>query len=109
MAGTNLCKYNPFTGENYLGLDNDTGPFMNNVIWANNNTPTNNWHFMTVIYPVKWGDAPPIITRIDDYTVKVQKGGTTDTINFAPSGYQPTLTLQLQAGPAPPQNLRIGP
>ncbi len=108
MAGTNLCKYNPFTGENYLGLDNDTGPFMNNVIWANNNTPTNNWHFMTVIYPVKWGDAPPVITRVDDYTVKVQKDGLTDTINFAPAGYQPTLTLQMRAGPTPPQNLRFG-
>jgi len=109
VAGTNLCKYNPFTGENYMGLDNDTGPFMNNVIWAYNNTPTTDWHFMTVIYPVKWGDSPPIITRIDDYTVKVQKGGLTDTINFAPSGYQPTLTLQLQAGPNPLQNLHLGP
>jgi len=108
-VGTNLAKFNPFTGENYMGKDDDTGPFYSSTQWAYNKTPTNNWHFMTVIYPVKWGDTPPVITRIDDYTVKVQKSGTTDTISFAPGTYQPTASLQLQAGPAPPQNLRIGP
>jgi hypothetical protein len=108
-VGTNLAKFNPFTGENYMGKDGDSGPFYSSTQWAYNKTPTNNWHFMTVIYPVKWGDTPPIITRIDDYTVKVQKSGTTDTISFAPGTYQPTASLQLQAGPAPPQNLRIGP
>jgi hypothetical protein len=58
---------------------------------------------------VKWGDAPPTITRIDDSTVKVQKGGISDTISFSQAGYQPSISLQLQSGPAPPQNLRIGP
>ncbi len=59
---------------------------------------------MTVIFPVKWGDTPPVITRIDDYTVKVQKTGFTDTISFTPGAYQPTVSLQLSAGPSPPNN-----
>jgi len=109
VVGTSLAKFNPFTGENYMGKDDDTGPYWNSTVWAYNRTPASNWHFMTVIYPVKWGDSPPVITRIDDYTVKVQKGGTTDTISFTPGSYQPTVSLQLQAGPSPPQNLRIGP
>jgi hypothetical protein len=109
VVGASLSKFNPFTGENYFGKDNDTGPYYNSTLWAYNRTPTNNWHFMTVIYPVKWGDAPPTITRIDDSTVKVQKGGISDTISFSQAGYQPSISLQLQSGPAPPQNLRIGP
>jgi hypothetical protein len=108
-VGTNFAKLNPFTGENYMGKDNDTGPFWNSTVWAYNKTPSSNWHFMTVVYPVKWGDTAPIITRIDDFTVKVQKGGVTDTISFNAAGAQPTVTLQLQSGPSAPQNLRIVP
>jgi hypothetical protein len=109
VVGTNLSKYNPFTGENYFGQDGDTGPFWNSTVWVYNKTPVTNWHFLTVIYPVKVGDSAPIITRIDDYTVKVQKGGVTDTINFSSGGGTPTVSLTLQAGPSPPQNLRVEP
>lgn len=111
VVGTNLSKYNPFTGENYYGQDGDTGPFWNSSVWVYNKTPVANWHFLTVIYPVKVGDSAPIITRIDDYTVKVVKGGVTDTINFSSTGGSapPTVSLTLQAGPSPPQNLRVEP
>ena len=109
LAGTSYCKYNPFTKENYLGADNDTGPYCNGSIWAYNNAPTNNWHFLTVVYPVKWGDAAPTITRIDDYTVKVETHGISDTISFTPGSSQPSVSLQLQAGPQPPQNLHVVP
>lgn len=114
-AGTNLAKFNPFTGENYYGLDNDTGPFYNSTVWVYNKTPTTNWHFMTVIFPVKWGQPAPTITRVDDYTVHVQQGAINDTISVNGSTSPPTFTLDLNGptlGPthlSPPSNLRVAP
>jgi len=58
---------------------------------------------------VKAGEVAPIITRLDDYTVKVQKGGVTDTIGFSSTNGTPTVSLKLQAGPSAPQDLRIQP
>jgi hypothetical protein len=37
---------------------------------------------MAVIYPVRPGDAPPDITRIDDLTVEVRSGPERDVISF---------------------------
>lgn len=115
IVGTNLSKFNPFTGENYFGHDNDTGPYYNSTVWVYNQTPTTNWHFMTVVFPVKWGQAAPTITRIDDYTVRVQQGAIDDTISVNASASIPVFTLNLNGptlGPShlsPPSDLRIAP
>jgi hypothetical protein len=112
IVGTKLSKFNPFTGENYYGLDNDNGPYYNSTVWAYNRVPTNNWHFMSVIFPVKWGQPAPTITRVDDYTVKVQQGAINDTISINPTTPTPTFSLNLTGPPlgpsllAPPFGLR---
>jgi hypothetical protein len=115
LVGTNLCKYNPFTGENYFGLDKDAGPYYNSTIWVYNRTPTTNWHFLSVVFPVKWGQLPPLITRLNDYSVQVQEGLNTDVITVDPSTQPPTFTLNLSGpslGPtrlSAPANLRVVP
>jgi hypothetical protein len=114
-VGTNLSKFNPFTGENYFGKDNDLGPFYNSTVWAYNRTPTTNWHFLTVVFPVKWGQPAPTITRVDDYTVHVQQGADDDVIIVDASTSPPTFSLNLSGptlGPShlsPPSNLRVAP
>jgi hypothetical protein len=114
-VGTNLSKFDPFTGENYFGKDNDLGPFYNSTVWAYNRTPTTNWHFLTVVFPVKWGQSAPTITRVDDYTVHVQQGADDDVISVDASTSPPTFTLNLNGptlGPShlsPPSDLRVAP
>lgn len=113
----NIGKINPFTGENYNGSNDPYGAadyqhYWANAVWVYNKTATTNWHFMTVVYPAKWGSVPPTITRIDDNTVRVQQGPNDDTITVDPTTNPPTFTVNL-TGPAlsptklsPPSNLR---
>lgn len=74
MAGTNLARANPITGEDYHLSDGDLYPRQHFVEWVSNRTPTTNWHFLSVIYPQRWDESPPTIERIDDYTVAVTSG-----------------------------------
>lgn len=113
-VGTNYAVINPFSGEDLTSqTPTIDGPRFNNSIWVYNNTKTTNWHFMSVIYPVKWGQPAPTITRIDDNTVQVQQGSDNDTITVNPATSPPTFTLNLN-GPnlggsplSPPSDLRI--
>jgi len=117
----NTAKINPFTGENYNLPSWDRyypdhyWPYWANSIWIQNVTPATNWHFMTVVFPVKWGQAAPVITRVDDNTVQVQQGGDNDTIQFTPGVPTPTVTLNLSGptlGPVfipPVQGVHISP
>lgn len=94
-----LVRVNPYTGENYwtnaIGNLGDKYPRAN-TLWFNNKTPANNWNFMTVIYPVKWGDSAPIITRIDDKTVAVTNGSDGDVISWDTNS--PVATLIIATG-----------
>jgi|GEM_PF-3908168 len=117
LAGTNNAWFNPFTGERY----NDgqysylTEPPYNGNIWVYNTTATTNWHFGWVVYPVKWGNPAPTITRINDYSVRVQCGDNDDTITIDPTTTPAGYTLNLSGSNlgrsrlAPPSNVRIGP
>lgn len=114
VVGAELAKFNPFTGENYAGVDGDTQINWRSAVWAYNKTPSRKWHFMSVIFPAKWGQAAPTITRIDDYTVRVQQGPNDDTINVDTTMPTPSFTLDL-TGPSlessverlqPPRNVR---
>ncbi len=89
MSGINAYN-NPVTGENYWSeIEGDSSLYPNslttNSIWVNNITPSTNFHFMTVIYPVSPNDTTPTITRLDDYTVAVTNGIQGDVISFNPS------------------------
>jgi len=115
LVGTNYAVINPFSGENLTVDTTDiNGPRWNNSIWVYNTTKTTNWHFMSVVFPVKWGQPAPTITRIDDNTVQVQQGGDNDTITVDPTTSPPTFTLDLSGPslgthPAPPSDLRVSP
>jgi hypothetical protein len=97
LPGTNNAYFNPFTNERY----NDgqftylSEPPYNGSIWVYNNTPSTNWHFGWVVYPVKWGGTAPTITRIDDYTVRIQCDGNDDTIAINPSNPGTPFTVDL--------------
>jgi hypothetical protein len=116
LVGTNYAVINPYTGENLVSATSIiNGPRWNNTIWVSNNNRTNNWHFMSVVYPVKAGQPAPTITRIDDNHVRVQCGANDDTIGVDPSTSPPTFSISLTgpalggARPAPPTNLRTVP
>jgi hypothetical protein len=105
IYGTNLAKFNPFTGENYMGVDGDTGPFMGGSVWAYNKTATTNWHFLSVLFPVKWDDTngAPTITRITDNTVRIQQGTVIDdVVSFGETNASPPSTIVISTLSAPP-------
>jgi hypothetical protein len=86
---------------------------MTNAVWVSNIIPTNQFHFMTVVYPVKPGEADPTFTRLDDYTVQVQIGTNNDVISFDATTTQPVNYLVPVANPphrpTAPTNLRSVP
>lgn len=98
MNGTNLSKTNIVTHENYYGTDGDTGPYYASTVWIQNKNATNDWHFMSVIFPKRWDQPVPTITRLDDYTVVVNDGaGTIDTNTFS-TNYAGPFTFQVNIG-----------
>lgn len=117
MHGANAYS-NPVTGENYWSyalsdLQNNGMALYTNSVWVANATPTNQFHFMTVVYPVVPGSPAPTITRMDDYTVQVQSGTNTDVISFDASTKLPASMIVNIAGGgvrqplAPASNLRV--
>src|SRR3989344_2288448 len=88
VVGNNV-RSNPFTGEDYYNWSGGGFPRAH-ALWVSNKTPTNNFHFMTVIYPKNPADETagkpdPVIERIDDYTARVTSpDGTVDVISFNP-------------------------
>jgi hypothetical protein len=110
LVGTNYAVINPFSGEDLTSQTTAiNGPRWNNTIWTYNKAKSTNWHFLSVVFPAKWGQAAPTITRIDDYTVRVQDGVNDDTITFngnANATYSVTTTgggvSRLSPPPFPP-------
>ena len=90
MLGSNayMNPFNPsdnlFAGAMMDLTDGTANPISTNAIWVSNLTPTNSFHFMTVIYPVPPGGAMPTFTALDDYTVAVTSGAQADVISFNP-------------------------
>ncbi len=82
---------NPVTGLDYLknkwvALDMQRPDYRKNVCsdnyWFTTKNPESNFHFMVVIYPVKPGTEDPVITRLGNNTVKVEKDKETDIVSF---------------------------
>ena len=112
-GGSGFSNYlkNPFTLEDYSGngYPVSTARAIANILWINNLTPTNNFHFMYVIYPVLDNHAPSI-TTIDSSTVSISNTGFNDVICFNPySKYVTDATLLVDSSIVLyPQNLKIG-
>lgn len=84
---------NPVTGEDYRKYGQDDRLFTHNI-WINNSTPTNEFEFLAVIFPYKETETEPVITKLDDLTVKVEYGGFKDVISFdVNSTYSPDITV----------------
>jgi hypothetical protein len=64
-----------------------------NLLQADNTTPTTNWNFLSVIYPVKPGNALPTITRITDNTVAITNGSESDVISFGETNALSTMVF----------------
>ncbi len=105
---------NPITGNNYLTNNKWTARDMKKEeyrskvcqhnFWFTNKKPQSNYHFLTVVYPVKPGTEDPVITRLDDNTVKVEKDGETDIISFDKETALPaTLIVDIEAFRQPVQ------
>lgn len=110
IFGSNSLFINPWTGEDLSSSFSATdGARATNTIWVYNKIPTKNWHFMSVIYPVQWGQPDPTITRLDDNTVVVNDNqGNVDTNTFNPSFSGPfTFKVSLNSIPSPPTSLQV--
>ncbi len=111
LTGTNVYS-NPITGENYYTRSDAYKRA--HAIWVSNRQPAMQFHFLSVVYPVKPGTSAPRITRLDDFTVEVTTDTEHDVISFDPRTTQaatlivnPTTAQGLTAGPASPQDLRV--
>jgi hypothetical protein len=99
---------NPITGYNYLkrnkwtALDMQEERYRKAVaqhnLWFTTKDPYSDYHFLSVVYPVKPGTENPVITRLDANTVKIVKDGETDIVSFDKNTKFPaTLIVDLQA------------
>ena len=85
----NHLHINPITGETFP--DSSWTPSTVRLppaprkLWISNKNLATTHNFLTVIYPVDNGGAAPTITRINDLTVQVSDGVTTDIITFDPT------------------------
>lgn len=77
---------NPLTGEDTWrekGAKAREGKDLRaHALWVTNRKPRSTMHFMSVIYPVKPGDVPPTIRRVNDMTVEVTQGEERDVVTF---------------------------
>jgi hypothetical protein len=83
---------NPITGNNFLEnnewvkLDLQNRRYNTKVcqhnFWFTTTEPRSDHQFLTVVYPVEPGTADPVITSLDNSTVKVEKEGEIDVISF---------------------------
>jgi hypothetical protein len=98
---------NPITGVGYVNAYPPAS-----VVWTTNSTPSTNFHFLTVIYPVKPGDAAPTIARLSDWTVAVTNGVDVDIISWRTNEpYASTMIIDsegisgyvAQDNPTPPE------
>ena len=85
----NHLHINPITGETFP--DSSWTPSTSRLppaprkLWISNKNLATTHNFLTVIYPVDNGGPAPTITRINDLTVQVSDGVTTDIITFDPT------------------------
>jgi hypothetical protein len=104
QSGTNV-RINPITLENeWTNGVGDVGDkwARAHALWFGNKTPANSFHFMKVIYPVKWGDTAPTITRLDNNTVAVTNGSEWDVIGFdtnTASSFNASIVVNVSGAP----------
>jgi hypothetical protein len=98
----NLLKeeglFNPITNEDYTDhvkpittADKTySGPYPEVVthnIWLSNREPKQAIRFMVVIYPYREGTGTPVIKRVDDLTVRINREGRSETVTFDPAAH----------------------
>jgi len=99
---------NPITGNDYLtnniwtALDMKEERYRRKVcqhnLWFTSKEARSDYHFFTVIYPVKPGMNDPRITRLDDNTVKVESEKAIDIISFdKETSFPATVIIDLAA------------
>jgi len=79
---------NPYTGEDYREewfskSGKGVSPFEHNI-WISNRKPTENFYFLAIVFPYKVNEEEPVITKLDNLTVKVRFRGKEDIISFNP-------------------------
>ncbi|MCF6268519.1 MAG: heparinase II/III family protein [Melioribacteraceae bacterium] len=99
---------NPITGNDYMkntiwtAIDMKKERYRNKVaqhnFWFTNKEPQSNYHFLTLVYPVKPGTDDPVITRLDNNTVKIEKDGEVDIVSFdKDTEFPATIIIDLKA------------
>ena len=56
------------------------------------------FQFLAVVFPYRNGDPEPVITGLDDMTVRIQYGAEIDTISYDPgSPHQPDIVVDYKS------------
>lgn len=88
---------NPITGDNYKRFGRGADLFEHNI-WVSNSTPANDFQFLAVVFPYRDSDPEPIITKLDDMTVKIEYGTEVDIISYDPdSKHSPDILVDYEA------------
>lgn len=84
---------NPITEEDYREFGKGEVLFQHNIR-VSNSVPANEFQFLAVVFPYRDSDPEPVITRLDDATVRIQYGSETDTISYdLGSPYHPDIAV----------------
>jgi len=92
---------NPITRKDYrqgwqevAELKNRTLPLFAHNLWISNRTPVTQHNFLVVIFPYREGEREPVITRLDDLTVRVDSSDISDVISFDRNcPYEPDIVI----------------
>jgi hypothetical protein len=92
---------NPITGKDYrqgwqevAKEKNRTLPLFAHNLWISNRTPVTQHHFLVVIFPYREGEHEPAITRLDDFTIRVESSDISDVISFVRNcPYEPDIVI----------------
>jgi hypothetical protein len=97
-VNTTNVYFNPILGDSATNWVRSSDSFTRpHAIWVQNATPTNDWRFITVVYPWKAGTAEPTITPLSDLTVAVANGSDSDVISWGETNALSTLIISAVA------------
>jgi hypothetical protein len=92
---------NPVTGQDYrqkwhdvAEAKNRTLPLFAHNLWISNRTPATQHHFFVVVFPYRESEPQPTITRLDDFTVRVESSDISDVVSFDRNcPYEPDIVV----------------
>ena len=96
---------NPITGNDYRETRKQVSklkkrklPLFAHNLWISNCKPSTRHHFLAVIFPYQESESDPVLSRLDDLTVRIDYLGGSDIVSFdRDSHYNPDIVVDFSA------------